>query len=97
MIRSARRLGVVFAAVFLLAFGLAARPASAHGWYGCHHHDHGWYGHSYHHGHYYDDWDYDDHVVAHHYHHRWHDYDYDYHHHYWWGGHHHHHGGYGCW
>ena len=96
MIRSARRLGVIFAVVFLLAFGLAARPASAHGWYGCHHHHHGWYGYAHHHGNYYDDYDYDDHyVVVHHYSHHWHDY--DYHHHYWWGGHHHHHSNCGCW
>ena len=94
MIQNVRRL--MFAAVILLAFGLTARPASAHGWYGYHHHYHGWYGHEYHHCGYYDDWDECDHVVVHHYSHHWHDY--DWHHHYWWGGHHHHHYyGCGCW
>jgi len=105
MIHSFRKLGVAVAAVILLSFGFAARPASAcdscgggGGWYGSRHHYHGWYGHAYHHCGYYDDWDYCDHVVVHHYSHHWHDY--DWHHHYWWGGHHchtRHYNGCGCW
>lgn len=96
MIRSARRLGVMLAAVIVTAFGQAA-PAQAHGWYGHHHHGHGWYGHSHHHGGWYDDHDYDHHyeVVRHHRHYHSH----DHHHHYWWGGHRHYYRSSwrGCW
>lgn len=96
MIQSLRKLGVILAALIVLAFGNAS-TAQAHGWYGHHHHHHGWYGHSHHHGGWYDDDDYDDHyVTVRHYSHR-HYHSYDRHRSYGWGGRHSHYRGCGCW